>query len=51
MKWQLCPKCYGEGIDELLKRKLVNPDMIIYGWRGTWERTEEAYGTKYAKYF
>lgn len=40
-----------EDIDELIDLKLVKPEDIIYGWKGTNERTREAYGKKYAAYF
>jgi len=40
-----------EDIDELIDLKLVDPNKIIYGWKGDHKRTKEAYGTKYAAYF
>jgi hypothetical protein len=38
-------------IDQLIDLKLVDPERIIYGWRGNEQRTKEAYGPKYAPYF
>jgi len=40
-----------EDITELIVLGLVDESKVIYGWKGTAERTREAYGTKYREFY
>ena len=40
-----------EDIDSLVNLKLIDPELIVYGWKGNQNRTKQSYGTKYADYY
>lgn len=40
-----------EDIDDLIFNGLVDPDTIVYGWKGNHQRTKESYGRKYKQYY
>jgi hypothetical protein len=40
-----------EDEEELINLNLINKNDVIYGWKGGYKRTKEAFGTKYKEYY
>lgn len=40
-----------EDENELIELGLIDKNKVIYGWKGTSERTESSYGTKYKAFY